>query len=107
MRSEPKDPLSPMKGMTHWGRDYIGILSNDMLANLGTASDASRALAGALVPSLPSGAMMGGTGGLAVMPSGGNTYVLHVNGVQYEVATAEEMLTKLQELGVMSEGRLS
>ena len=98
MRSEPKDPLSPMKGMTHWGRDYIGILSNDMLANLGTASAASRALAGALVPSLPQ-VSMAGSGGAVGVVGAGKTYILQVDGKQYEFSSSTEMVGKLNEIG--------
>jgi hypothetical protein len=45
--------------------------------------------------------------GVSALPMGGNTYVLHVNGVQYQVGSPEEMIQKLMELGVMNgEGRL-
>jgi hypothetical protein len=47
--------------------------------------------------------------GVSAMPvGGGNTYVLHVNGVQYEVAGFDEMAEKLMELGVLNgDGRLA
>jgi len=69
MRSEPKDPRSPMRGMTHWGEDYIGILANDIEANLGTAASASRSLAATLIPSVgasdvPTGSVGTGGGGI-------------------------------------------
>jgi hypothetical protein len=63
-------------------------------------------MAGALVPSLGGGAM--GMGVSAMPMGGGNTYVLHVNGVQYEVAGFDEMAEKLMELGVLNgDGRLA
>jgi hypothetical protein len=69
----------------------------------GAAQAASWSLAGAFTPSLGAAAM-----GVSAMPmGGGNTYVLHVNGVQYQVGSPEEMIQKLMELGVMNgEGRL-
>jgi hypothetical protein len=105
IESEPPDHTSPLYGITKWGGNIVQTIADGIYGNLGAATGASAAMAGALVPSLGGGAAMGM--GVSAMPMGGNTYVLHVNGVQYEVGSPEEMIEKLMELGVMNgEGRL-
>jgi hypothetical protein len=106
IESEPKDHTSPLYGHMKWGSNLVLDFANSIYGSLGTASSAAAAMAGALVPSLSGGAM--GMGVSAMPMGGGNTYVLHVNGVQYEVAGFDEMAEKLMELGVLNgDGRLA
>jgi hypothetical protein len=106
IESEPPDHTSPLYGITKWGGNLVDTYAGGIFANLPTASSAAGALAGALVPGLGAGAM--GMGVSAMPVGGGNTYVLHVNGVQYEVAGFDEMAEKLMELGVLNgDGRLA
>jgi hypothetical protein len=84
---------------------------------LGSAMDMAGAAASlsnlVLGPQMAGSLAAGGAGGVGsataagTLTRGGNTYVLHVNGVQHTVGSPEEMVEKLIELGVMSEGRLS
>jgi hypothetical protein len=105
IESEPPDHTSPLYGITKWGGNIVQTIADGIYGNLGMATGAAGAMAGALVPSLGGAGVMGM--GVSAMPMGGNTYVLHVNGVQYEVGSPEEMIQKLMELGVMNgEGRL-
>jgi hypothetical protein len=105
INSEPTDPNSPLRGITKWGGNIVKTIAAGIYGELGTGQAATAALAGALVPSLGSagGMAMAGT---AVMGGSGNTYVLHVNGVQYEVGTAEDAIETLTDLGVFGEGRI-
>jgi hypothetical protein len=106
IESEPPDHTSPLYGITKWGGNIVQTIADGIYGNLGTASGAAGALAGSLVPSIGVGAM---GMGVSAMPMGaGNTYVLHVNGVQYEVEGFDEMAEKLMELGVLNgDGRLA
>jgi hypothetical protein len=106
IESEPPDHTSPLYGITKWGGNIVQTIADGIYGNLGVGTAAAGALAGSLVPSLGSAGAMGM--GVSAMPmGGGNTYVLHVNGVQYQVGSPEEMIQKLMELGVMNgEGRL-
>jgi hypothetical protein len=106
IESEPPDHTSPLYGITKWGGNIVQTIADGIYGNLGAATGAAGAMAGALVPSLGSAGAMGM--GVSAMPTGGNTYVLHVNGVQYEVAGFDEMAEKLMELGVLNgDGRLA
>jgi hypothetical protein len=105
IESEPSDHTSPLYGHMKWGSNLVLDFANSIYGSLGTASSAAAAMAGALVPSVGGGAM---GMGVSAMPTGGNTYVLHVNGVQYEVEGFDEMAEKLMELGVLNgDGRLA
>jgi hypothetical protein len=100
--SPPKE--GPLKDIDKGGYN-VGLAWAEGLASAsGAAQAASWSLAGAFTPSLGAAAM-----GVSAMPmGGGNTYVLHVNGVQYEVAGFDEMAEKLMELGVLNgDGRLA
>jgi hypothetical protein len=105
IRSEPPDHTSPLYGITKWGGNMVKTIAEGIYGELGTGSAAAGALAGALVPSLGGGAMS--YGAPMTTAQGGNTYVLHVNGVPYTVGSPEEAVAQLVELGVMTEGRLS
>jgi hypothetical protein len=107
IESEPPDHTSPLYGITKWGGNIVQTIADGIYGNLGAASGAAGALAGSLVPSMGGAATMGM--GVSAMPmGGGNTYVLHVNGVQYEVEGFDEMAEKLMELGVLNgDGRLA
>jgi hypothetical protein len=107
IESEPPDHTSPLYGITKWGGNIVQTIADGIYGNLGAATGAAGALAGSLVPSLGGAGVMG-MAGVSAMPMGGNTYVLHVNGVQYEVAGFDEMAEKLMELGVLNgDGRLA
>jgi hypothetical protein len=100
--SPPKE--GPLKDIDKGGYN-VGLAWAEGLASAsGAAQAASWSLAGAFAPSPLGASAMG----VSAMPMGGNTYVLHVNGVQYEVAGFDEMAEKLMELGVLNgDGRLA
>jgi hypothetical protein len=95
IRSEPPDHTSPLYGITKWGGNMVKTIAEGIYGELGTGSAAAGALAGALVPSL--GAAGYGMAGTATTV--GDTYILNVDGVPYEVANGSEMVATLKKIG--------
>jgi hypothetical protein len=95
IRSEPKDPDSPLHGITKWGGNIVKTIAEGMTGELGTGQAAARALAGALVPSM--GAAVGTTGSPTVMGAG-STYILQVNGQEKVVGSRDEVLAAWEQM---------
>jgi hypothetical protein len=104
IESEPPNHDSPLYGITKWGGNIVKTMAQGIYGELGTASSAAGALAGALVPSLAGGAM-GYGGGVAASQT--INYNLHVSGVPKQVRSPEEMVEELLALSAFSEGRLA
>lgn len=105
-RSEPKNPKSALRGITHVGEGIVDMIAGGIYGSLSTAEGASAALAGVLSPTIPIGTMAGGAGG-GVAASQVINYNLAVNGVPYQVASPEEAIEQLLALGALSDGRLA
>jgi hypothetical protein len=108
--SEPKDPRSPLRGITKWGRNIVRSITDDIHAHLGLGRDAALALAGSLVPTF-NPKLAFASSGIQPQPldagnRSGTTYQLIVNGVEKRVRTREEALRELEALGAFSDGRL-
>ena len=96
IQSEPKDPNSPLRGITKIGGNIVDTIAGGIFANLGTGSDAAAALAGALVPSFGyAGAAMGGGMGMA-----GETriYQLYVDGKPKSVGDTADALRAFDQM---------
>lgn len=104
--SEPKNPDSPLRGITKVGGKIVDMIAGGIYGSLSTAEGASAALAGVLSPTIPIGTMAGGAGG-GVAASQVINYNLAVNGVPYQVASPEEAIEQLLALGAFGEGRLA
>ena len=95
IESEPPDHSSPLYGITKWGGNIVKTIAGGITSNLGTASAASGALAGALVPSV-GGHMSGVVGNQTIS---GNTYVLNVDGVPKTVDSKRAAIEELEKMG--------
>jgi hypothetical protein len=103
--SEPKDPLSPFRGITNWGGNIVKMIAEGMDGQLGTASASARALAGALVPSLPDMAISGmaNSSGVGVPMMGQNIqYVLSVEGLPVVIGSAEDVMERWKQMTSLS-----
>lgn len=77
--SEPSDPTSPLRGITHWGANIVGAVADGMLGEMGTLERAFRAMDGVLassvVPTVPM-PLMAGLG--AAVGAAGPSFADHV-----------------------------
>lgn len=96
IQSEPRDPNSPLRGITQWGGNIVKTIAGGIFDNLGTGSDAAMALAGALVPSVSASGFAGA--GVATSVTG-DTYILNVDGVPESIGTAQQAIERLEKIG--------
>jgi hypothetical protein len=104
IRSEPPDRNSPLYGITQWGGNIVKTLAEGISTELGTASAASRALAGALSPSLPD-SWTPGQQGAPGMPLGvGQSiqYILNVEGLPVLIGSAEDVMERWKQMTSLS-----
>jgi hypothetical protein len=104
IRSEPPDRNSPLYGITQWGGNIVKTLAEGISTELGTASAASRALAGALSPSLPD-TWAPGQQGAPGMPLGmGQSiqYILNVEGLPVLIGSAEDVMERWKQMTSLS-----
>lgn len=88
IESEPRDPRSPLRGITKWGGNIGKTLAEGVLGSLGIVAGATTALGGALVPSMATASVGGGRAGAF---GGGDTHIhITVNG---NLQATEEGLT--------------
>lgn len=82
IRSEPKDPSSPLRGLTRWGGNLVRTYAADMLSQIGTLRSAAAQIAAAAVPGAALVPATAGAGGV-VAPnwsgagSAGNVFNFH------------------------------
>lgn len=105
-RSEPKDPRSPLRGITTIGGGIVDMIADDMLSNIRTGERAAAALAAAVNPSLaPVGTTIGAPGGpAATLPlRGGNNYDVKIQAPLREQSTLEVSaeMRRAEYLGLM------
>lgn len=81
IESEPESPASPLRGITDWGANLVRTYADGILHELGTAGQAARSLAGAVVPQMALPSLAGaGAAPMAGGGGGGVTINLTVNG---------------------------
>lgn len=108
IESEPKDPSSPLRGITKWGGNIVHTLVDGIKSELGTATGGAKLLADALVPAfrgptlaLENGAMASAgrmhseTGEVAGVT---NQWILHVDGVPKKVGKRDEILDEYEQM---------
>lgn len=95
IRSEPKAPDSPLRGITKWGGNIVHTIADDILDNLGVGAGAAGALAGALVPSFAAASLGAAPGAGGVT----NQWILNVDGVPRTVSSKREALDELERVG--------
>lgn len=95
IESEPKDPNSPLRGITKIGGNIVDTITGGIYGALGGATGASRALAGALSPGLIGGSFLGSAGGSGDVHYHNHTH-LEVQGnlVARNTAEAEDALMR-------------
>jgi hypothetical protein len=104
IRSEPPDHSSPLYGITQWGGNIVKTLAEGIYGELGTGAAASRALAGALSPSLPD-SWTPGQQGAPGMPLGvGQSiqYILNVEGLPVLIGSAEDVMERWKQMTSLS-----
>ena len=105
IRSEPKDPSSPLRGVTRWGSNIGKEITRGIDGQLASVRATTRRLSDALVPSMPPFAMAaagapGGGGGFAMEPGrGGDPVVIQL---QLDGRTVAELVDR--NLYYMSSG---
>ena len=109
IESEPPDPSSPLAGITNWGRNIVRTIADGITRELGVASSASAALAGALVtpgvagPRAPRSAAI-----VAGMGAGNVTNInLTFTGDPPDARDEKEIVTALQRLAPFIDGKMA
>ena len=104
IESEPKDPNSPLRGITKVGGNIVKTIADDIYANLGTGANAAHALAASLVPGFGTPAFADG----APAAGGGSTvqYILQVDGREPEVGTRDDILDRWEQMARLSDRSL-
>jgi hypothetical protein len=104
IRSEPPDRNSPLYGITQWGGNIVKTLAEGIYGELGTGAAASRALAGALSPSLPDSWTPGQQGGPGMPLGVGHNvqYILYVEGLPVLIGSAEDVMERWKQMTSLS-----
>jgi hypothetical protein len=104
IRSEPPDHSSPLYGITQWGGNIVKTLAEGIYDELGTGAAASRALAGALSPSLPDTWIPGQQGALGMPLGVGHSiqYILNVEGLPVLIGSAEDIMERWKQMTSLS-----
>lgn len=110
IESEPRDPSSPLHGITKWGANIARTLAEGMDAGIGTVTSASQRLAGAVVqpavatprPQRAAGVLGGIVGGTVT-----NVFNLTFTGQAPDARNEREIVAALQRLAPFIDGKLA
>lgn len=109
INSEPPDKGSALYGITKWGGNIVRTIADGMTAELSTASAASAALAGALVPPVVDGPRVPRSAGVAGGIVGGNVTNINLTftGDPPDSKEERELVATLQRLAPFIDGRMA